>query len=524
MSVALALAPTPGLQAESGAGPHPTAWLLDSPLRERLSGAGELALLIRNGMAPTPAAATSVTGAPQAPPTGGTDLRVNAPGQGEFAPNCNTQNEVHLARSGQNLVAGWNDGGQCDYLTRSSGISLSGYGYSSDGGLTWTDGGVIQPEPGGNSFGDPVVAADADGNFYYAELADNASGRSIIGVAKSTDGGKTWSAPVDATPGRSAGAIQDKEWIAVDTTSSPHRGNVYVHWIEFASTAEQMFSRSTDGGQTFGDAIKITTSAAQRGQGAQVAVGPDGEVYVVWESLGATRSLWFRKSVDGGQTFTAPRQITTLSRIGHTANCALGGTRDVLNGDIRVLEWPSLAVDTSGSSDPLSPDFNPHRGTIYVAAPSRGAGADESDVYIVSSSDGGVTWTSRRKLNDDTTTTDQFHAQIAVGPDATVAVTWYDRRLSNDPLRANWLIDQFATVSTDGGQTFAPNFRVSDVSFPPSRTNPNTNLLAGCYMGEYNGLVAGEAGEFFADWGDNRDGLPELPDPNVYFDRIRVSG
>jgi hypothetical protein len=40
-------------------------------------------------------------------------------------------------------------------------------------------------------------------------------------------------------------------------------------------------------------------------------------------------------------------------------------------------------------------------------------------------------------------------------------------------------------------------------------------------MGEYNGMAAGD-GEFLLAWGDNRDGPDEMPDPNVYFDRITL--
>lgn len=504
----------------------PSAWPLDSPQRQYLSGAAETRLLWKS--AASAPARSGVPAPSSGAPATGTDVRINQPGEGEFLPNCNTQNEVHLARFGNNVVAGWNDGGQCDYLIRSTGISLSGYGWSDDGGKTWHDGGTIAGAPGGNSWGDPVLAADADGNFYYAELADAPGGRSIIGVAKSTDGGRTWSAPVDATPDRSASNSQDKEWMAIDTTGSPHMNNIYLAWIEFRPSGNEiMFSRSVDRGESYDTPIQLTKSASQRGTGTQVAVGPSGEVYVLWVAHGTTgqpaTAVWFTRSLDGGITFDAPRSVATVNRIGHSGNCQGIGTRDVLNGDIRVRPWPSMAVDVAGSSDPLDPDFNPNRGRIYVAAPSDGAGADESDVYVFMSPDGGTTWTAPQKVNDDTTTTDQFHPQIGVDPKGTVAVAWYDRRLSL-PAPPNWGIDLFASVSEDGGGTFSPNFRVSDVTFPPSRTNPNTNGLAFCYMGEYNGMASGVEDEFLVNWGDNRDGTPAVPDPNVYFDLIDTSG
>ena len=466
--------------------------------------------------------------------TQGHDVRANMPGTGELAENCNTQNEVSIASFGERVVAGWNDGGQCDFRTRETGVSLSGYGYSTDGGETWTDGGVIEPEPGGNVMGDPVLAADAEGTFYYATLADNASGRSIIGVARSTDEGETWSVPVDASPGRPGGnTFQDKPWLAVDATRSKHRGNVYVAWTELSEGGPRrmLFSRSVDGGLTFSEPVELPTDeGCQPFIGTQVAVGPRGEVYVVW--IEDRLRMCFQKSLDGGVSFTTAREFVRQDPIGHPQDSCeprplptdpfdVLHSRKVLNGDIRVQEWPSLAVDTSKS---------PYKGSIYVALPSRGPFPDEADVFLMSSRDGGETWSGVgtpeqdlapiHQLNDDTTTNDQFHPTVAVGPDGTVVVTWYDRRLSDDPVRENWEIDLFAAMSTDGGQTFGPNFRVSDASFPPSQTNPNSNGMSGCYMGEYNGMAAGEPGEFLVAWGDNRDVSAGLPDPNVYLDRI----
>lgn len=512
--------------AQPGRGAAPTTWLWTSPARSDVSSAGEFALSVKTrvenrvkderGIRVVPHEPHTVLGADRpalAQVTGGDDVRVNVPGDGDQLPNCNTQNEVSLARAGDRIVAGWNDAGECDYLVNRTGNSLSGFGWSHDGGSTWHDGGTLRPEPGGNLWGDPVLAADADGTFFYATLADDSSGRSIIGLAASSDGGRTWSAPVDASRGRGYHAFQDKPWMSVDTTTSPWRGQVYVAWTEFAPEGQRiLFARSRDAGRSFSPALQLADEFAPVGTGAQVAVGPDGEVFVVWLTTNE-RALWFARSLDGGKSFSPARQVASVQAIGHPQDCG-GYERHVLDGDIRVKEWPSLAVDVSSSS---------RRGQVYLAVPSRGAGSDEADVVLFTSPDRGDTWTEAVRINDDATSNDNFHPQLAVGEHGEVVATWYDRRLSGDALRANWHIDLFAAVSRDGGASFAPNVRITDTSFPPSRTRPNTNLVAECYMGEYNGLVAGTSGTFLAAWGDNRDGWPELPDPNVYFDAFESS-
>ena len=534
-----------------------------------------------------PAAAAAQSQASQ-PAVAGEDVLVNQPGveeelqvsvPGEERPTaiCNTQSEVSLARSGDAVVAAWNDGGECEQLYKryagmgpSEGISLSGYGFSRDGGRTWADGGVLDPPLGGHLFGDPVLSAAPDGTFFYATLVRFGSSPLQIGVARSTDGGESWSVPVIASQGRPDGAEHDKPWLAVDTTSSEHRGNVYVAWTEFDPGGSDcpgamgigcavLVSRSTDGGLTFSPPVKVSLtppsySTERAGIGVQIAIGPEGQTYVAWVELHGSRYVWLATSLDGGVTFSLPREVADPESIGHSHNgclparkpgleetvsapeSAIPVTRFVLNGDIRVFNWLSMAVDTSGSSD--------FRGTIYMAVPhdddaagvltenllnSHDPYGDESDIALIYSRDGGGTWSNvdtskehpeiQEPFEDGGTDTDQFHPQVAVDSEGRVMVSWYDRRVSANSIPENWEMALYAAVSHDGGKTFAPAFQVGDDVFPPSRTNPNTNWFSGCYMGEYNAMVGGE-GEFLLAWGDNRDGPEAAPDPNVYFDRV----
>jgi hypothetical protein len=554
-----------------------------------LSAGAETALLWEGGLlqgANMSASLGSIERLDSPASAAGTNVRINTPGEGEAAPNCNTQNEVSMARFGNTLVAGWVDGGQCDKLiARTSNatvperISISGYGYSSDGGNTWKDGTVLTPPDGEYLWGDPVLAAGPDGTFYYTTLLaqnideDPEPECCVIAVATSRDGAN-WSEPIKASGNRNPDALQDKPWIAVDSSGSPDPsspqynpdwGTVYLAWTEFDPAGEEcpgitgwgcsvLFSRSEDSGITWTNPRKLSVEVKPGpfafevpGIGTQVAVGPEGEIYVVWIAFAPESTIWFTRSVDGGTNFSAPSRIAAPYTVGHPELCprrpAVGSApeelmdliRVVLNGDIRVNNWPSLAVDVSDS---------PYRGRIYIALPHDQDrsfttwpvyNADESDIAVISSADGGTTWSNVSDrptdpaileiLNDDPTETDQFHPQVAVDSEGRVAVYWYDRR--NDP--ANYMMEMYAAVSTDGGETFGPNFPVSDKPFPPSRTNPNTNWLANCYMGEYNAMV-GADGEFLLAWGDNRDSVlfeidgEELvyPDPNVYFDRIRI--
>jgi cysteine-rich repeat protein len=199
----------------------------------------------------------------------------------------------------------------------------------------------------------------------------------------------------------------------------------------------------------------------------------------------------------------------------------LGVIRPTLNGDIRQISQTWMAADTTGG---------PFHGNVYLVWVDDPAGdVDNADVYYSRSSDGGVTWSEAEQLGGGTVT-DQFEPFVEVGRTGALTIAWYDRR--NDP--ANELIDVYAVVSRDGGESFGPLVRITDVSFPvpPLRLQPNGNFDPGrnpCYMGEYIG-VAADDDHFYYLWGDNRNALVTplypagRPDPDVYSDRLPVPG
>src|SRR5712692_6323452 len=155
---------------------------------------------------------------------------------------------------GRNVVVGYNSsadqpivliGGKLFFTHR----HLSGYSFSHDGGQTWTSA-FIPPSPGSPfTFGDPALAVDRSGNFYYASLGANAAGQSDLTVSKSTDGGTTFAPAVIVALDPGA----DKEWIAVGADPAhPERDNVYVTWTSFGAASSQLrFAKSIDGGATF---------------------------------------------------------------------------------------------------------------------------------------------------------------------------------------------------------------------------------------------------------------------------------
>jgi hypothetical protein len=440
----------------------------------------------------------------------GRGLLVNDPSLD--AGDVTTQSESSVARSGNVLVVGYNDSGGF-----SATGSFTGYAYSQDGGSSFVDAGVLAPVPGGNNIGDPSVVA-WNGVFYFATLATDAAGTSFIGVARSTAlaPAVTFSAPV-LLPGLDPGGFQDKELIAVDTTGSPFDGSVYVVWTEFttAGGTRILFSRSTDGGLSYTGATQIS-SASFGVSGAVPSVGPNGVLHVAWEDR-ANGRIRFRSSSDGGTTWgteVTAASLTPIRNPGASATCG----RNAVNGNIRVNEFPTMAVDMSAGAT---------RGQVYVAYAGDPDGnqsaGDAADVFVVRSTDGGATWSAPASVHGpgaagaDGTLNDNFMPSLAVDGTGAVGVSYYDRRGDSGNLRTQL----WQATSTDGGATWS-NEAVSD-AFDIPRLAPNFDpAVAVCYMGDYNGS-AGEAGGIAVTWGgnDRRIVTPGFasgrPDPDVRY-------
>ncbi|MFN7976058.1 MAG: sialidase family protein [Acidobacteriota bacterium] len=156
------------------------------------------------------------------------------------------------------IAIGWRQ-----FDSAGSNFRQAGHAYSTDGGQTWTFPGVFTP---GTFRSDPILDADASGNFYYYSLRSSFD----CDMFTSSDGGASWSGPVSAYGG-------DKAWIALDRTQGIGRGNVYLAWSnQAACCGDSTFSRSVDGGATF--------SAPQQPPGNPIfgtlAVAADGTLYL----------------------------------------------------------------------------------------------------------------------------------------------------------------------------------------------------------------------------------------------------
>jgi hypothetical protein len=355
------------------------------------------------------------------------------------------------------------------------------YNYvSMDAGKTWKT--IPVADPKGLTQGDDAVYFSGDGTAYHAHLsfvgirvAKPPRAESGILIEASKDGGVIWSDSVPAINHiNSVTPFEDKPGIVVDNAPhSPYKGNVYLAWTRFdvygSSDPEHhsqiYFSRSTDSGKTFSRPLRISDKdgdcldSDNTVEGAVPAIGPHGEIYVVWAGpLG----LVLDKSVDGGLTFGKDRVIGQMP----------GGWDFSVAGLDRANGMPVTGVDLSNG---------PHQGTLYVNWVDARNG--DPDVFVMSSHDGGETWTAPVRVNDDALKNGkvQFFTWMSVDPiDGSVNVVFYDRRDTEGALTKLTL-----ARSIDGGGTFV-NYQIDQ---PPFACDPRVFFGDYSSISAYNGRV-----------------------------------
>jgi hypothetical protein len=272
-----------------------------------------------------------------------TNVRANDP-TGDAANT--TQAEQAIAARGNDVLVAWNDG-------IGTGGNYQGYGYSTDGGQTFIDGGVPPGLAGWIWSSDPVVTLnEKTGTFYYCGLVDLPSSMNGIGVVPATFSGSTltWGTPVLVRSVSSATTALDKQWLVADSTN----GNLYLTYSTFdGATGDHIdFQRSTNGGGAWTGAVQIS-GATDNGavQGSRPAVGPAGELYATWSALGAGAQdfIRLRKSTNLGVSWGT--EVTPVALYLNFGTGAPGFNRE------RGVDFPSIAVDRT---------VGPNRGRVYL--------------------------------------------------------------------------------------------------------------------------------------------------------------
>jgi hypothetical protein len=437
------------------------------------------------------------------------NVRVNDPSLDQAQVDQTTQSETTIAVSGQHLAIGYNDSQQT-LLALTAGSDLSGYSYSNDGGASWTDGGDLPNRPGDINFGDPWMTSSPGGTMYYSTLMFDALQGLLVGVSRSTDGGRTWSTPVSVSPKVGPRGFEFDDKPAITSGPGPGgNGNVlYDTWDGFSCSGRSCVygvpvSRSTDGGRTWQvsyAAVVPQTKGCSFTQyiGAQPLVNPaNGILYVAAEKISAydpkcngvpiTFSEALFTSTDGGETFAA-------SRISDVTPAFPSGAMTLGPGMLmRTVELPSIAID----GDTLAVVWNDGRLTGH------------SHILLATRPLSGGSWNLRFITQG---TGDEVQPALTSGR-GSLHVTYYGRTGSS--------LNVYEASSEDLATWSVRT--ITSRSFPGVFTVPQFDpIVAWGYMGDYISSVISGGHQYFA-WGDNRDVVTDglwpngRHDPDVFF-------
>jgi hypothetical protein len=487
---------------------------------------------------------------PPRPTIVGPNVQVNDP-QEPFPDGLLGRSETTIAanETGRKIVAGWNDAqGFCGQpfgvpCTPQDPPGLSGYGYSTDFGLTWVDGGA--PPLFDNVFtrGDPWL--DRGGfdksTYYYANLSvDYETGADLgVSVHRGHFFGNSfaWEDVHVFNAPNAPNDFYDKEALAAAKDGS---GAAYVSVTNFQEVCgipqfgfgQIEVWRTHDGGDTWQgpaiagpeDPVSLATcgNAGAIQTASEPAIGPHGEVYVSWQfgpifledgSVDPSGAVMIARSLDGGQTFEPPVKVAEFNS--NFFNPPVGYNRSFILDHPRISVAPSgrVYVSFAGAVEP-------------VLVPSTAQSTVSSQGYVSYSDNRGKTW-SRPKAIAPAVPLEgvkRIWPTVSVSQAGRVDVTYYeflDQQITPDPDDIECSVFAFPGGVREGpASSLSDTYRVRSPGAkpafgPPTRiTTETTNWCTVVSdiipnFGDYIDAIT-VLERTLALWADGRNGIPDV--------------
>ena len=352
---------------------------------------------------------------------------------------------------------------------------------STDGGFNWYGSDTCKGEPITLHGGDPGITIDKDGTFILTRRGFSPGLYSHY----STDFGVTWS---------NQKTISNDDLERATMTSDGHYGSSYfgrsyAAWVKFAPPFPLQFSYTDDGGLSWSNPTQIN-NPIQRSAGGDITMGPDGIVYVCWAGVTSLSPftedfVGVASSSNGGSSWQVTENAFDMNGISGILST---------KGNIRVNGLPNIAVDTTGG---------PRNNWIYIVTTQKDlapAGSDP-DVILNRSSDGGQTWSTGIRVNQDELNNGaiQYFPAVHVDRYGGLNIIFYDDRNTTSDSTGVFLVR-----SEDGGNNWR-EFEISDRNFKPL---PIGGLGQG-YQGD-NICITSSNDKLWPAWMDNRTGIYQI--------------
>jgi len=405
-------------------------------------------------------------------------------------PNLTWNGEISLAvnpLNPANCVVAWMK--LTTFTTASIAIS-----YSTNSGNTWSEPVYLPHFSSGFTSADPTLICSGNGVFYFAYIDYNNISLSAgsVYVTRSTDGGDTWTTPVQAIDVSAAPDKPiDRPWLAMDNSNGVNHGMIYLvtkSYKDAVAPHHIYLVKSGDGGTTWSSA-KVLDDFLPVGATSNTMGVPcvtiNGALVVNYLSYDPSLSLHVRdviiQSNDGGQTFTG----SIISEIPDNSIIPPGDS---------LFQYSYAISANPADSNNLVHVFTDRRNGDW-------------DIWGNYSLDAGITWSTTTRLNDDPVGNGigQDMCWGGFSTNGIYAVLWRDRRDGTSGQFSPYRI--YGAYSLDHGATFSANLALSQTLAPLSIPVTGNDFLGAC-MGDST---------IYGVWADKRNGLNQ-----EYFNSYKI--
>ena len=358
-------------------------------------------------------------------------------------------------------------------------------GVSFDGGETWES--VVLPGLSKCSGGDwdwtadPWLTFSPNGELHASALSvteptETTETRTAILALKSVDGGLTWTDPIVVSEYVGQGG-EDKESILADPNEEC---TVYAAWTRFVADGDDnvMFSKTSDCGESWSEP-EVLFASQPAGIGALFEVTPEGEVLLFfreWSLTPVEHPVYMMRSTDRGETWSAEPDVIGM----------------FVPGRAVAADSSTLIRDAVMSSA-----IDPVTGELHLVWEHVFDGTQPVQIALMSSSDGGRTWSEPMRIDKTPDAGTFVHEQaflpgVHVTDDGTIGITYYnfendvagDGRSDSDV----WFIHchpDFADCGDRDG--WSEGVRLTEESFDYQGA-PEGNR--GLFLADYTGLTS----------------------------------
>ena len=179
------------------------------------------------------------------------------------------------------------------------------------------------------------------GQFSYIVWSEGDEDGRYILFKRSTDGGKTYGDILRLSPGIPSAVFNPKV--------SSEGNNVYVVWQGDSQSGNQdiLMRKSTDNGKTFAKEINVSNDPAGSGN-PEIKVN-SSSVFVVWDgTTPGSNEIFYRKSINNGSNFDGIKNLSNDGGISYEPKVVLNKKnleiywRDYKNGHEEILMKKSL--------------------------------------------------------------------------------------------------------------------------------------------------------------------------------------